>query len=193
MSPTSSMHALPMNTTEGFAPRHDSVRCHIPNTTIVAPNLPLTGTNPTSPGSPGTGGSGSSGEAGSGSNGRSHVGPIVGGVLGSVTLVAAASAGTFFWYHRRGRSQRSPSSYSLKQEEPMASKAARERYRAMRQGQPTAPSEVFAAAGEDQGSAADNSFRNAFLVGLRSEVEHLRTLMQGIREERLQPPPEYSG
>ncbi len=74
-----------------------------------------------------------------------------------------------------------------------SSQAARERARAMRQGQPTAPSEVFAAARDDQESAADNAFRNAFLVGLRSVVEHLRTLMQGIREKRLQPPPEYSG
>ncbi|TFK83965.1 hypothetical protein K466DRAFT_602413 [Polyporus arcularius HHB13444] len=173
------------------------------NTTIVVPDLPLT--NPTSSESR-IGGSGSSGDAGSGSNDRSHVGAIVGGVLGGVTLVAAAGAGTFFY---------------LKQGEPMvfvvpyphhaarydnqttesnargSSKAARERAQSimMQRGQPTTQSELFAtdpAALATQGSAADSWFPNAFPVGLRTKIEHLRTPMQGIREEKLQPPPEYS-
>ena len=42
---------------------------------------------------------------------------------------------------------------------------------------------------EDLGSGTEGS---TFLAGLRFEMEHLRRLMQGLREERLQPPPEYS-
>ena len=42
---------------------------------------------------------------------------------------------------------------------------------------------------EDLGSGTEGS---TFLAGLRYEMEHLRRLMQGLREERLQPPPDYA-
>ncbi|RPD76749.1 hypothetical protein L226DRAFT_611194 [Lentinus tigrinus ALCF2SS1-7] len=44
----------------------------------------------------------------------------------------------------------------------------------------------------EQISTGASSLPSAFLTGLRSEVEHLRRLVQGLREDRMQPPPEYS-
>ena len=84
--------------------------------------------------------------------------------------------------------------------EALGTSKARERARLLQQQQRRAdpmssfsPSEaghsVQGLSSEDLGSGTDVS---TFLAGLRYEMEHLRRLMQGLREERLQPPPEYS-
>ncbi|RDX42058.1 hypothetical protein OH76DRAFT_146300 [Lentinus brumalis] len=177
----------------------------IPNTTIVVPTGLV---------------SGSPASSGSKESDKSPVGAIVGGVIGGVALLAlSAGAAMFFVRRSRARAQRAsaqqhekdgeptdyvhPFPYDGEQQNdrphsgplgPSSSKAReRERERLAQNREPMSPPEGAAAAEESCPSdAGASSLPSVFLLGLRSEVEHLRRLMQGMREERLQPPPEYS-
>ncbi|RPD75310.1 hypothetical protein L226DRAFT_560366 [Lentinus tigrinus ALCF2SS1-7] len=178
----------------------------IPNTTIVVPTS--------------TESSQGSAETSSSSNdetrhSQSHVGAIVGGIVGGVALVAAGAA-TLVWRRRRvpipsfsafdshkemqytiqssyeGAPQRNPTDAPR----VIESSKARERTGLMQQGEPISPPDASVtnpAALEERESTAAGSLSAAFLVGLRAEVENLRQVMQGIRDERLEPPPEYTG
>ncbi|RPD54725.1 hypothetical protein L226DRAFT_560384 [Lentinus tigrinus ALCF2SS1-7] len=87
---------------------------------------------------------------------------------------------------------------------PVSSKA-RERAREMEQRYPQSPSgttnpttpvapssEMISSGSEASSGGLDaNTVSTTDLLGLRTEVENLRRVMQGIREERLDPPPLY--
>ncbi|RDX47956.1 hypothetical protein OH76DRAFT_1405499 [Lentinus brumalis] len=91
----------------------------------------------------------------------------------------------------------------------VGSSKARERAREMEQRYPMSPSgsaepgpttprtpssEVMSSGTESSsatGGSGVNTVSTTDLLGLRAEVENLRRVMQGIREERLDPPPQY--
>ena len=88
----------------------------------------------------------------------------------------------------------------------IGSSKARERAREMEQRYPISPtataepitpaaasSEVISSGSEASsgGGSGVNTVSTTDLLGLRAEVENLRRVMQGIREERLDPPPLY--